>query len=86
MRAIDNDDFILANQLPRLVQSDDAGDVQAACNDGGMRRRTTEVSDEARKLVLLEQHNICRGQVMRNQHQIFLGVRCRRRHITRLSR
>ena len=72
VRAVDDQQFVLADQLARVVQRDDRGDVQAARDDRGVRGGAADVGDEARELVLLEQDHVRRRQVVRHQDAVVL--------------
>ena len=70
LRAVDDHELVLADQLARVVQRDDRRDVEAARDDRGVRSRAAQVGDEAREVVLLELHDVGRRQVARDEDEL----------------
>ena len=68
LAAVDNDQFALANQAARMVQRHDGRDVEAARENRGMGSGAADIGDKSGKLVLLEQHHVGRGKVVRHQN------------------
>ena len=79
LRAVDDQELVLADQLPRVVQRDDRGDVEAARDHRGVRGRPAEVGDEAREMVLLELHHVGGREIARDEDQLASAVGLRRR-------
>ena len=83
--AVDDEQLVLADHLPRAVQRHDGGDVEAARDHRGVRGGAAEIGDEARELVLLELHHVGRRQVVRDQDQVLPAIGLRRRHVAGLA-
>jgi hypothetical protein len=70
-RAVDNQVFLVANQLPRIVQAKHRRNAQAARENRGMRGRTADVGDEGGEMMLLVGDDVSRREIVRNDDQIF---------------
>ena len=69
-RAVDDQHFLVANQLPSVEQTQHGRNAQAARQDGRMRRRTADIGDEGGEMVLLVGNDVGRRKVMRDDDQI----------------
>jgi len=58
--AVDDDQFAVADQAARPLQGDNGRDVQAACQNRGMRGGAADIGDEGSELVMLELDRIGR--------------------------
>ena len=85
LRAVDDHQFVFADQLARVVQRDDRRDVEAAGDDRGVRCGATQIGDEARELVLFELDHVCRRQVVRDQDQVLFVARALRWRVAGLA-
>ena len=77
VRAVDNEELVLADQLPRVVRGDDRRHGEAPRDDRRVRRRAADVGEERRVPVLLELDHVGRRKVVRDQNRVLLGARRR---------
>ncbi len=70
--AVDDQDFIFADQRARVVQRHHRRNVQAAGDDCGVRRGAAQIGDEACELVAFELDDVRRGQVVGHENAVFL--------------
>ncbi len=77
VRAVDDQELVLADQLPRVVRRDDRGHREAPRDDRRVRRRAADVGEKRREPVLLELDHVGRREVVRDQDRVLLGARRR---------
>jgi len=75
-RAVHDQHFRVADQLPRIVRGDHGGHVEAARNDGRMRRRSAHVGQKRAVVMMLELDDVGRRQVVGDQDRLFFRDRC----------
>ena len=74
VRAVDDQELVLADQLPRVVRGDDRRHGEAPRDDRRVRGRAADVGQERRVAVLLELDHVGRREVVRHQDRVLLGA------------
>ena len=71
VRAVDDQRFLVMDQLTRIVQAEYRRNVHAAGQNGRVRGRATRVGDEGGKIVFAEGDHVGWREVMRDDNQVF---------------
>ena len=83
--AVDDQELGLVDQRARMMERHDAGDGEAARDDGSMRGGAAHVGDEAGELMLLEQQHVGRRKVMGDEDRALLTATHRAWDVARLA-
>ena len=76
-RAVDDQLFLVADQLAGVVQAEHRRDAQAARENRRVRGEAADVGDEGTETVLLEGHHVSRRQVVRDDDLVLLALSAR---------
>ena len=73
--AVDDQHLAVADQRPRVVRRDHRRHVEAARDDGRVRRHAAQVGEERAVVMLLELDHVRRREVVRDEDRLLLGHR-----------
>jgi len=66
--AVDDDGFVLADQLAGVAQGQNGRQIETARQNCGMGSRATDIGNKSQILGVFEQHHVGRRQIVRNQN------------------